>query len=74
MEKLNNRKEIIMKNLFDDYRDLVWRPQITFIKEHWVFCALVSLIYAIDRQVIFPDFRMSVFAKINQLVKRVFSK
>ena len=63
-----------MKNLFGDYRDLVWRPQITFIKKHWVFCTLVSLIYAIDRQVIFPDFRMSVFAKINQLVKRVFSK
>ena len=75
MEKLNNRKEIIMKNLFGDYRDLVWKPQITFIKKHWVFYTLVSLIYAIDCLIIiFPDFSMSVFDKINQLVKRVFSK
>ncbi len=62
-----------MKNLFSDYRDLVWRPQITFIKKHWVLYTLVSLIYAIYCLVIiFPDFMMSTFDKFNHLVKRCF--
>ena len=64
-----------MKNLFSDFRNLVWRPQITFIKKHWLLYTIMLLIDAIYCLfIIFPDFMMGTFDKLNHLVRKVFSK
>lgn len=31
-----------MKNLINDYMELIVRPQITFIKKHWVALSVLS--------------------------------
>lgn len=56
-----------MKKLLNDWVDLLWTPQITFIKRHWVFyilCILASVIYSIC--IVYPSLIANMFDKIKQ--------
>lgn len=56
-----------MKKLLNDWVDLLWTPQITFIKRHWVFYILyilASVIYSIC--IVYPSLIANMFDKIKQ--------